>query len=213
MANRYWVGSGGQNWDGTAGTKWALTSGGAGGQAVPTTADDVFFDSNSGASTIAISTGNTGAKSINLTGFSGGGLITGTAAITVAGSVTLASGPGFGYTGTMTITGSGTITSATKTFNNLVINGVGITVTLGDALSVTKTAGTSTLTLTNGTLNLAGFNSSAAIFSSDNSNTRTLAFGSGNLALTSTTAATNSHPYTPSVTQGHSSKRATYTIG
>ena len=30
MADRYWVG-GTAAWDGTAGTKWALTSGGAGG--------------------------------------------------------------------------------------------------------------------------------------------------------------------------------------
>ena len=43
MAARYWVG-GTANWDATAGTKWALTSGGAGGQAVPTSADDVFID-------------------------------------------------------------------------------------------------------------------------------------------------------------------------
>ena len=43
MADRYWVG-GTAAWDGTAGTKWALTSGGAGGQAIPTSADDVFFD-------------------------------------------------------------------------------------------------------------------------------------------------------------------------
>ena len=43
MAAKYWVG-GTANWDATAGTKWALTSGGAGGQAVPTSADDVFID-------------------------------------------------------------------------------------------------------------------------------------------------------------------------
>lgn len=42
MANRYWVG-GNANWDATAGTKWATTSGGAGGAAVPTAADDVFW--------------------------------------------------------------------------------------------------------------------------------------------------------------------------
>ena len=47
MAARYWVG-GTANWDNTAGTKWALTSGGAGGQAVPTAADDVYIDSGSG---------------------------------------------------------------------------------------------------------------------------------------------------------------------
>jgi hypothetical protein len=43
MAARYWVG-GTDNWDGTAGSKWATTSGGAGGAAVPVAADDVFID-------------------------------------------------------------------------------------------------------------------------------------------------------------------------
>lgn len=43
MANRYWVGGVG-NWNATAGTKWATTSGGAGGSAVPTSSDDVFLD-------------------------------------------------------------------------------------------------------------------------------------------------------------------------
>jgi hypothetical protein len=57
MANRYWVGGTG-TWDNTAGSKWAATSGGAGGQSVPTSTDAVFFDANSGSSstiTLAIS--------------------------------------------------------------------------------------------------------------------------------------------------------------
>ena len=68
MANRYWVG-GTATWDATAGTKWAATSGGAGGETVPTAADDVFFDSNS-SGTITISS-NRVARSINCTGFTG----------------------------------------------------------------------------------------------------------------------------------------------
>ena len=43
MADRYWVG-GNSTWDGTAGTKWASTSGGVGGASLPTSVDDVFFD-------------------------------------------------------------------------------------------------------------------------------------------------------------------------
>ena len=35
MADRYWVGGAAQ-WDSVVGVKWALTSGGVGGQAVPT---------------------------------------------------------------------------------------------------------------------------------------------------------------------------------
>jgi hypothetical protein len=45
MADRYWVGGSG-SWSSTA--KWSATSGGAGGQTVPTAVDNVFFDANSG---------------------------------------------------------------------------------------------------------------------------------------------------------------------
>lgn len=91
MANRYWVG-GTANWDGTAGTKWALTSGGAGGEAVPTSADDVFFDANSGTVTVTIATTGPQALNLNFTGFTG--TLAGVAGQTIDlyGSLTLGSG-------------------------------------------------------------------------------------------------------------------------
>jgi hypothetical protein len=177
MANRYWVG-GTAAWNGTAGTKWALTSGGAGGQAVPTSADDVFF-SNLSTGTCTISTGNTGAKSINCTGFTG--TIAGTAAITVSGSITLVTGMGFTYTGTLTVNDTGTLTTASKTLGPVTINGAGITVSLGDSLTMGATA---TFTFTAGTLNLANNTLSAGLFASNNSNTRVIQFGTGNIAVT-----------------------------
>ena len=184
MASRYWVG-GTAAWDGTAGTKWALTSGGAGGQAIPTTSDDVFFDGASGVVTCTISTVIANAKSINCTGFTG--TLAGTAPISVAGSITLVAGMTFSYTGTITITATATITSASKTFSNVTINGTGITVTLAAALTINSINNT---TLTAGTLDLAGFTLSAGLFSSNNSNTRAIAFGTGNIALTGTTFTT-----------------------
>lgn len=45
-ASRFWVGGSG-NWNTTT-THWSTTSGGASGAAAPTSADDVFIDSNSG---------------------------------------------------------------------------------------------------------------------------------------------------------------------
>jgi hypothetical protein len=180
MADRYWVG-GTAAWNSTAGTKWATTSGGAGGASVPTSADDVFFNAASGAVTCTISTGNTGAKSINCTGFTG--TLAGTATITVSGSITLVAGMTFSYTGTVTVNGTGTITSGGKSFSALTLNGAGATYTLGDALTVTNTT-----SLSLGTLSLAGFTASTGIFSSSNTNTRSIAFGTGNIALTSTTA-------------------------
>ena len=186
MADRYWVG-GTAAWDGTAGSKWALTSGGAGGEAVPTSADDVFFNAASGAVTCTISTGNTGAKSINCTGFTG--TLTGTAAITVSGSVTLVAGMAYGFSGQMTLNGTGTLTSAGKTFNNIIVDGAGITVTLGNSLSQGATS-TNIFSLTQGTLALAGFTLTCGIFSSNNTNTRAISFGAGGITLTHNSGAT-----------------------
>jgi len=44
MADRYWIGNSG-NWSDTA--HWSASSGGAGGETVPTSSDDVYFDANS----------------------------------------------------------------------------------------------------------------------------------------------------------------------
>jgi len=46
VADRYWVGGSG-DWDASTTTHWASSSGGAGGQSVPTSSDNVFFDSAS----------------------------------------------------------------------------------------------------------------------------------------------------------------------
>lgn len=128
MADRYWVG-GTANWDGTAGTKWATTSGGAGGASVPTSADAVFF-TNLSTGTCTVSTGNTGALSIDCTGFTG--TLTGSGALTVSGNITISAGMTLSLTNILTINGTSTIITANKSFPNLVINGAGITVTLGD---------------------------------------------------------------------------------
>ncbi len=69
MALRYWVG-GTANWDGTAGTKWSATSGGAGGASVPTVADDVFFDANSGTGIVTL-TAAANVLTIDFTGYTG----------------------------------------------------------------------------------------------------------------------------------------------
>ncbi len=177
MADRYWVG-GTAAWDGTAGTKWATTSGGAGGASVPTSADDVFFTFPS-AGTCTISTGNTGAKSINCTGFTG--TLAGNASITVSGSITLVNLMTYNYIGALTINGTGTLITAAKSLGSLTINGSGITVTLGDALNVTRAS--SVLTITQGTFSTANFTVTAVNVNSSNSNTRTINMGSSTWAV------------------------------
>jgi hypothetical protein len=58
MAARFWVGGAG-NWDASTTTHWAATSGGAGGQSVPGSADIVTFDANSGTGTVTLTTSPT----------------------------------------------------------------------------------------------------------------------------------------------------------
>lgn len=177
MADRYWVG-GTANWDGTAGTKWAETSGGAGGQSVPTSADDVFF-STASSGTVTIAAGNTGAKSINCTGFTG--TITGSAAIAVSGNITLSAGMTYTHSGTVSINLDSTLITSGKTFSPLTINGFGCTVTLGDSL-----ISSGAIILTLGAFNAVTYNVTASSFSSTSTNLRTLDLGTGLWSLTGT---------------------------
>jgi hypothetical protein len=179
MPDRYWVG-GTAAWDGTAGTKWAATSGGAGGESVPTIADDVFFDAAS-SGTCTIAAGNTGAKSINCTGFTGG--IAGSASITVAGSITLDAGQTYTHTGTVTITGTGTLTTAGKTFSGVTVNGSGITVTLGDALTLVALG---TITTETGSFVTGNYSVTCGALVSGGTGTKSFDLGSSTITLNNT---------------------------
>jgi 6-phosphogluconolactonase (cycloisomerase 2 family) len=176
-------------WDGTAGSKWALTSGGTGGETIPTTADDVYFDANS-SGIVTIATGNTGAGSLNCTGFVG--TITGSSNITVAGSITLSAGMTFTYGGTVTISGTGTLITAGKQFSPLFINGSGITVTLGDAANLLNRS----FGLNQGTFDTAGYNLTVASIGSNNSNLRALNLNASTVTLSGNIDFVNSNNFT-----------------
>lgn len=178
MAARYWVG-GTANWDGTAGTKWALTSGGAGGQAVPTSADDVFFDANSGANTVTISA-SVQAKTVTCTGFTG--TLAGSSTLTIYGNMTLVAGMTVTYSGTLSIGATSTLISAGKTLGGLQVTNSSLTFTLGDALTLSGT-----LDVFRSTFDTANFNVTAASLLSSSSNTRAITLGSSTVTLTSTT--------------------------
>lgn len=187
MADRYWVGMT-DLWNGTAGLKWSATSGGAGGASLPTAADDVFFDAASGAAITCTLAASRVAKSVNFTGFTGNFSMPGGTTLTLSGSATFSTGMTLTIAGASTaivFNATATLTSAGKTLPGVVINGAGITVTLADALTVSTI---NTTTLTAGTLALANFTLSTGIFSSSGSSTRAISFGSGNIALTSTSA-------------------------
>ena len=82
--------------------------------------------------------------------------------------------------------GTKTITTAGVTFDRpFTFNGVGGTFQLQDALT---SGATRTCTLTNGTLDLVSYTLTTGVFSSTNSNTRVLAFGTGAITLTGVSA-------------------------
>lgn len=180
MPDRYWVG-GTANWDATAGTKWAATSGGAGGASVPTSNDNVFFDAASGAVTVT-KTGTEFCASCNFTGFTG--TFAGSGTLNLFGSLTAVAAMTWTFSGSTVFQGSGavTFTSAGKTLGPITINrGTGSdSVTLQDALT---SSGAITLTL--GTFTTNNFNVTATQLSSSNSNTRTINLGSSAVTLSS----------------------------
>jgi len=117
-----------------------------------------------------------------------------TPTLAISGDLALTSGTTWTSTGTITFnsTASQTITTASTAFScGITFNGTGGTWQLQDALTIGSIR---TVTLTNGTLNLNNNNITCGLFSSTNSNTRTLAFGTGQFYLTgnnSTIWATN----------------------
>lgn len=173
MADRYWVGGTG-TWDNSAGSKWSTTSGGAGGAAVPTSADDVYFNAASGAVTVTSGATNN-CKNLTLTGFTG--TLDGSSALNVYGNFVGAATTTWSRTNYLTFVSSGAQTITT--------NGM----TVGGPIRFNNASGTWTLQddLTNGDLYVVDlltgtFNSNGKAvtigrFFSSNTNTRALTMG------------------------------------
>src|SRR3990167_10805710 len=90
MAARFWVGGTG-TWDAADTSHWSATSGGGAGASVPTAADDVTFDANSGAAaTVTINTNPANALSVTIDKADLTLLCSNT--LTVVGAVTLTTG-------------------------------------------------------------------------------------------------------------------------
>lgn len=186
MADRYWVG-GTATWDATAGTKWSTTSGGAGGAAVPTAADDVFFNAASGAVTCTVS-GSRVCGVLTCTGFTGTLSGTATPVLTISKDMILASGMTFDTTNGPSLvfnsTNNRTITSAGKTVRAVTFNGVGGQWTMQDAF-----ASNGTVTLSAGALVFNGFTFTVNAFISTGTLARTITQGIRSISLVSTITA------------------------
>lgn len=155
---RYWVGGGAStNWNATGSTNWSATSGGTGNATIPTSSDDVFFDSNSGAGAAVISAGIS-IQSINCTGFIGT-ITHGAFTLTIANSLTFVTGMTYTPTGGAT---SIILFSGTTTGNTIITGGKTLpTVTINNAsgswlLGSTFTSGN--FNITAGTFTANNFN-------------------------------------------------------
>lgn len=182
MADRYWVG-GTAAWDSTAGTKWATSSGGAGGAAVPTSSDNVFFDAASG--TVTVSKNGSGAcLNLDCTGFTG--TLDGGGIISCYGSLTL--GASMVYSLGNTLLMEATTTGKTVTTNGVTLNGnavvfsgVGGEWTLQDNFTSNNA-----ISVTAGTFITNNFNVSVSSFTSSGTVSRTITLGSSTITCTST---------------------------
>lgn len=183
MADRYWVG-GTAAWDATAGTKWATTSGGTGGAAVPTASDDVYFDAASGAVTVSVNASSV-CRNLNFTGFTG--TFAGSSALAVSGDLVLSAAMTLTYSASTTFnsTAAQTITTNGKAVTfALTFNGAGGSWQLQDNLTASATNNNACI-LTAGTLDLNGKALSlAGRFTGTGTTARGITSGGGSITLT-----------------------------
>lgn len=163
------------------------------GASVPTVADSVFFaDGGVGSNYTVTMTGALACLDLSNSGFGTFITFASTGTLTIAGSLALTGFVIWNATGTITFTA--TTSKTINTFGNgsyvtlpaITFNGVGGSWSLSSNLTTVNTA---TTTLTNGTINLNGFDLTTGIFSSQNANTRAITFGSNFIYLVHPTAA------------------------
>jgi hypothetical protein len=145
MADRYWVGGTG-TWSSTNTANWSASSGGAGGESVPTAADNVIFDAGSdagGAFVVTMANSPRVCNDFTASGLDFGMTLAGSGVgLTVSGSLEF---PATNFTRTYTglttfnaTTTGKTITTNGTSFAQVTFNGVGGVWTLGSAFSYTS---------------------------------------------------------------------------
>jgi hypothetical protein len=184
----YYRQTGSADWGATGSGSWSATSGGAlDATMFPLAQDTAVFPAAtypaSGSTTTINASYNFTTIDMSLRTSDTMTLATGSTAPFIYGD--WINGTGITLSGTSSLVFAGrttqTITSAGRSFTqNIVINSPSGSVTLQDALT---TGSSATIGLTTGTLDLNNFTFSAGFFSSNNTSTRTIAFGTGNITL------------------------------
>lgn len=189
MATYFWVGGSG-TWNNSLTTNWSLSSGGSGGAGVPTSTDNVVFDTSSnvagsGASyTVTVSSGTGVCADITATGPGGANTVSfsGNNKFTTYGNLQ--------FSPTVIMAGATTITFAATTSVNVNFNGA-----TGASSGALTFSGTGTWTLlsaiigavahTSGTIVTNNYNISGTTFASTGTNTRALTLGTSTITTTS----------------------------
>jgi hypothetical protein len=191
MATYYWIqtGTGTRNWDN--GTNWSTSSGGPAGTVVPTSSDDVVFDSNSGPSsggsqTIVFSTSDV-CRTFTISSRTGKGSIAFSDSnyLQIYGSISFDSSSVVQFTGSsfyLKGVSSHTINSGIDLPQLILDNGG--TYTQNSNITLNSSAGGSrTLSVTSGTYSTNGYTLSAGAISSGGSLTRTLNISGSTITL------------------------------
>ena len=157
------------------------------GASVPTAADDVIVNANSGSPTITL----TGALTcLTLTTTGATCILTSTGTLTVSGNITLSATTTWNATGDLTVNATATVTTNTVSMKStLVINGAGITVSLGSAYT-SSTASTNAITLIQGGFSASPSNynittSGQGVIAASGSLTKSISIGSSTVSITS----------------------------
>jgi hypothetical protein len=203
----YYRQTGSNDWGATGTGSWSATSGGTpSATQFPLAQDTAIFPAAtypaSGFVTTINAAYNIGTIDMSLRTSNTMTLATGTTTPTIYGNWINGTGTTVSGTTTLTFAGRTTqqITSSAKTFTQPIeILSPSGSVTLQDAFT---TGTTRTTTLTNGTLDLQSFTLSTGLFASTNSNTRTIAFGTGQISCTGTGAVWNTSTVTGLTTTG-----------
>jgi len=153
-ASRFWVGSGSSsNWNATSNTNWSATSGGSNNASVPTSSDDVTFDSSGNSSSVISATINV----LSLTIASGyTATMTHNAGLTISGNVTFNTGYTIAGTSNIIISAASTITSNGVTWPNSVTFTNTNTKTLSGNWTIGGLTVSGTTTLNSNTLSITG---------------------------------------------------------
>lgn len=180
---RYWV-AGTGSFSSTA--HWSTSTGGSTGASSPLPQDTAVFDSNSVTASKTITIDLPRLPSLNFASITNTPALTFSVAPFIYGDLNLTGvGTFTPLNTTFALYGAMVLTNNSKSFtaHDVIMNGVGGTLTLGDDMTI---GNANSLILTNGTFNANNHNLSIGIFSSSNSNVRTLTPGSGTWSITGT---------------------------